>query len=441
MELPPGRLADHDFKSRGWTVVSAQNQHLDVYAVVATPEVWRMGRYLGRPELQRLAAVMFRSCGQLLDPHGSQGEQIQHTNFAQHGDMSDVHRLRGGYSEGWTVFWITAHFLNAAAEFEEMGVDLDHLDALPTRAPAPLYRDPEYDGAADPVLVWNRARGAWWMLYTQRRASLDLPGVEWCHGTAIGVAESRDGGSTWRYIGPLELPAQDMDHSFWAPDVVDVDGTYHLFVSYVPGMHQDWSGERFIQHYTAPDLEQWTFRDRLDLHSDRCIDPTLIRMPDGNWRMWYKDEGHESRTLAVQSADLEHWHPVDDPGASAHYGEGPKVFRLGGFDWLIKDPDSGLDVYRSTDLTTWEYQGKILAEPGHRNDDRTIGKHPDVVVAGDRALIFYFTHPDGQDHPSRDGVMPYAARRSSIQVAELRVQDGRLSCDRDRAVVPGLPAR
>ena len=33
--------------------------------------------------------------------------------------MSDVLKLRGGYSESWTVFWITAHFLNAAARFSE----------------------------------------------------------------------------------------------------------------------------------------------------------------------------------------------------------------------------------------------------------------------------------------------------------------------------------
>ena len=32
--------------------------------------------------------------------------------------------LRGGYAESWTVFWITAHFLNAAARFEELGVPI-----------------------------------------------------------------------------------------------------------------------------------------------------------------------------------------------------------------------------------------------------------------------------------------------------------------------------
>jgi hypothetical protein len=37
-----------------------------------------------------------------------------------------------------------------------------------------------------PVLVWYRAKSAWWMLFTQRRAKIDDSGVEWCHGTEIG---------------------------------------------------------------------------------------------------------------------------------------------------------------------------------------------------------------------------------------------------------------
>ncbi|MBP5321334.1 MAG: hypothetical protein J6334_10135 [Kiritimatiellae bacterium] len=121
---PAGRLSDHAFKSTGWTVVSAQNQHLDAFAVLATPEVWRMGVYLKDDRLKRLAAVMFRSCFQLTDASGALGEQIQHTNFAQHGDMRDVYKLRGGYHEQWTVFWLTAHFLNAAAQFKELGAGL-----------------------------------------------------------------------------------------------------------------------------------------------------------------------------------------------------------------------------------------------------------------------------------------------------------------------------
>ena len=41
---------------------------------------------------------------------------------SQGGNLKDVDRYRGGYHETWTVFWITAHFLNAAAQLQEMGV-------------------------------------------------------------------------------------------------------------------------------------------------------------------------------------------------------------------------------------------------------------------------------------------------------------------------------
>lgn len=122
--LPAGRMADHNFKTTGWTVVSAQNQHIDVYGVLFAPEVCKMGRYLGDERLVNLSKVMFRTCFQLTDSYGSQGEQLQHTNFAQQGDMSNVHKLRGGYSEHWTVFWITTHFLNAAARFLDMGEEV-----------------------------------------------------------------------------------------------------------------------------------------------------------------------------------------------------------------------------------------------------------------------------------------------------------------------------
>ena len=121
---PPGRLSDHAFRSTGWTVVSAQNQHLDAFGVLTTPEIWWMGEYLGDNRLKRLAAVMYRTCFQLTDADGSLGEQIQQTNFAQQGCLDDVRKLRGGYAERWTVFWLTAHFLNAAAQFAEMGIEL-----------------------------------------------------------------------------------------------------------------------------------------------------------------------------------------------------------------------------------------------------------------------------------------------------------------------------
>ena len=124
MDLPAGRLRSHAFDTRGWTAVSVQNMHIDVYGVPMTPEIYRMGELLQREDLKRLAMVMYRSCGQITDPYGSQGEQPQHTNYAQGGDLSDPSAYRGGYHETWTVFWITAHFLNAAAQLQEMGVKI-----------------------------------------------------------------------------------------------------------------------------------------------------------------------------------------------------------------------------------------------------------------------------------------------------------------------------
>jgi hypothetical protein len=302
--------------------------------------------------------------------------------------------------------------------------------------PAPLYRDPIFDGAADPVLAWNPLQKSWWMFYTQRRAKLDLPGVEWCHETEIGLAESRDHGMTWSYLGTIDLEHPDEAYSFWAPDVIQDDaGLYHMFVSYVPGpaeTHRNWGGERHILHYSSPDLWNWTLLQRVPVASDYCIDPTLLKLENGNWRMWYKDEGHRSMTLAVDSPDLQNWSPANDPGVSKLHGEGPKAFEFKGHTWLIKDPDSGLDVYRSDEAETWVYQGKILEKPGMRNDDGSIGKHADVVVCGERAFIIYFTHPPGQDFPVRDGIMRLPARRTSLQAAELEVIDGMLVCDRDK---------
>ncbi|MBN1419418.1 MAG: hypothetical protein JXP34_11620 [Planctomycetes bacterium] len=124
IDLPAGRLRDHGFETRGWTVVSPQNQHIDAYGVLMAPDVYRLGMLLAREDLRRIGILMFRSCGQIIDPYGSQGEQPQHTNYAQRGKVADVEALRGGYQEDWTVFWITAHFLNAAARFAELGVPI-----------------------------------------------------------------------------------------------------------------------------------------------------------------------------------------------------------------------------------------------------------------------------------------------------------------------------
>ncbi|QEG00587.1 hypothetical protein Mal15_46580 [Stieleria maiorica] len=122
--LPPGRLADHDLKTRGWTSVSVQNQHLDVFGVVFTPTFWELADWTGDPRYREIAKIMFVSCGQMTDlATGVQGEQLLQTNYEQHDPREVVEGMRGDYAERWNIYWITAHFLTAAADFEKLGVD------------------------------------------------------------------------------------------------------------------------------------------------------------------------------------------------------------------------------------------------------------------------------------------------------------------------------
>lgn len=302
-------------------------------------------------------------------------------------------------------------------------------------APAPLYRDPVTDGAADPVVVWNRVKKCWCMFYTQRRANADAADVAYCYGTSIGVAESSDHGQTWVYKGALDLEFEDGHNTFWAPDVVFDSGKYHMFVSYIPGVRNHWGGSHQIMHYVSLDLWHWDYVGELQLSSKAVIDPTLFRKPDGTWKLWYKDESAGSSTFVTESKDLYNWSGATlAVGGEAH--EGPKVFCYAGKYWMLTDEWKGLRVYKSDDLEHWEKQGLVLDGPSMRPEDKPSGAHADVLVVNDKAYVFYFTHPGRSSHidspVDENGVLPYALRRSSIQVAPLEYRDGTLVCERDR---------
>lgn len=298
-------------------------------------------------------------------------------------------------------------------------------------APKPLFRDPVHDGAADPVVRWNHSEQKWFMLYTNRRANLENPrGVDWVHGTRIGIAESSDGGATWTYRGTADIRHGGDDYSHWAPEVVAQAGLYHMYLTVVPGTFSDWNAARDIVHLTSTNLLDWTYQSTLDLASDRVIDACVYPLPDGTWRMWYNNERDGKSIYVADSPDLYTW---TDRGKAVgdRPGEGPVVFRWQDQYWMIVDNWEGLGVYRSEDAEQWERQPEnLLARPGSGADDQVKGGHPDVVVSGDRAFLFYFTHPGRRgSNAERSG---YEQRRSSIQVVELDYQDGWLHCDRDR---------
>ncbi|PJJ59949.1 glycoside hydrolase family protein [Hymenobacter chitinivorans] len=298
-------------------------------------------------------------------------------------------------------------------------------------APKPLFRDPVYDGAADPVVIWNKSEQKWWMFYTNRRATdTTATGVTWVHGTRIGIAESADSGATWRYRDTANInyrPTPQYTH--WAPDVVEDKGTYHMFLTYVPGVFADWNHPRQILHLTSPDLLNWQYVSTLALATDKVIDASVYRLPDGTWRLWYNNERDGKSIYYADSPDLTHWQ--DKGPALKERGEGPKVFRWQGQYWLIIDQWRGLAVYRSPDLKTWTPQPeRLLALPGTGPEDQAIGGHCDVVVRGDGAYLFYFTHP-ARRPGTPSAANRIATRRSLIQVVELHYADGKLTGNRD----------
>jgi hypothetical protein len=158
----------------------------------------------------------------------------------------------------------------------------------------------------------------------------------------------------------------------------------------------------------------------------------VLRLPDGTWRLWYNNEKTGKTVFYADSPDLYHW---TDRG-SAHLphdrGEAPLSFYWHGHYWLLIDllGNIGLGAYRSDDALNWTRQAASLLDiPGKGVDDQNGGHHPEVIVSGERAFLFYFVHPGVPDE-----------KRSSIQVVELKEQGGWLNVDRNAATYIDLSA-
>ncbi|KFI52680.1 hypothetical protein [Bifidobacterium biavatii] len=348
---------------------------------------------------------------------------------------------------------------------------------------APLYEDPITGGPTDPTVIWNGCERQMFMFYTQRRPNPHAVGVSWVHGTKIAVASSEDG-ARWLYRGTLDLDLDAFpgENTFWAPEVVDIDGVYHMFVPMIVGVPTDWHGRSRMLHYTSRDLWRWAFVSEIDLASNRVIDPCVAREPDGTYSMWYKDEDLGGVTCRAVSRDLNEWSVLGQEVFDCHQ-EGPNVFDLGGRRWMISDYWHGLVVYRQEDvaeehcgnsapgsaagdgsernagilgegnaaeghggsaLHRWTRCPDILDRSSGRAMDQGFGHHADIWVnpKDGRATIFYFCHPyahdDGSPRAAGEPADPTAAQLSVVQAAELRVEGDVIVCDRGAVPVIDL---
>ena len=290
-----------------------------------------------------------------------------------------------------------------------------------------IFRDPVFDGAADPTVIRRASDGRYFMFYTQRRASLECSGVEWAHGTKIGVAvcaadpfgdnpsvacgdsstctgesgrliiaptktgctgadNSKSGYACWSYAGTAELPFVEGKTTYWAPEVIFDGEVYRMFVSSVDGVYADWSGRAEILQFVSPDLEKWSPLGAVPIDSERVIDACAFPLPQGGWRLWYKDEKRGSHTFYIDTRDFREWRAGSEATSDTDQ-EGPNVFALGGRYWLVADVWNGLAVYASEDLTCFTRRGENLL-PG-------AASHADVFVEDGRAWLVYFTYPEG----------------------------------------------
>lgn len=291
----------------------------------------------------------------------------------------------------------------------------------------PLYRDPVFDHPTDPVLTYNAESKRWLMYYTQRRGGT----IAEIHGTKIGIAASEDGGANWKYIGNADITyRQDefpTNYTYWAPEVIWVKDKYHMFLSFVPGIFDNWNHPREICHLTSTDGIRWTTVGKIDLQSNKVIDPCVIQLPDGTWRMFYKDEARPHYVCYADSPDLYKWETKGN-AVTDRNGEGEKCIHWQGKYFLLADTDRpvGQAVWSSDDCTHWTPQSGTI-----------YGSHGDIVISGGRAWWFYFggqragntnwaVVPGTEPLFTSTNAPETERRRIDINVVELKVLDGKL---------------
>jgi len=298
----------------------------------------------------------------------------------------------------------------------------------------PLYIDPVYNGPSDPMVCYNSKAKKWYMYYTSRRLTVDsISHIAQIHGTPIGIAESSDGGATWKYKGNCKIDYKpDANPTYWAPEIFEYKNLYHMFLSYVPGIFDNWNHPRNIVHLTSKNGVDWKTYEVVNL-GNKVIDACVYHLPNGLWRMWYKNEAANSDIIwYADSKDLYRWEVKGPVSLGGIKGEGPNVIFWHNKYYLIVDEWKGLSVFSSDDATVWTKQKDYLvagvplgSAEGNRPRfaDGSRGNHADIEVVGNHAYMFYFSETPAS--MKQHGLAVY--------VQELIYhEDGTVTCDTAR---------
>lgn len=322
--------------------------------------------------------------------------------------------------------------------------------------PAPLFIDPNYYGSCDPEVIYNPTESYWYIYYTSRRSLIESHFV----ATPIGVIRSKDL-ARWEFMGYCKFDGiggtKDAKATYWAPAMISHKGQLHMFVTWKPDTTTalgPWGGSSRIVYYTAPEsnpVNGW--KKVADMHSDdiNALDATTFILQD-TCHVWFKgkSKGEENKLHHLISADFEHWNNqgitesdvFNESASGSNFEEAPYLFKWQGSYWLITDPHKGLFVYKSNDALHWKFQGTILEEGGTRTSDTSMARHCSVAVLNDRAFIIYHVEPwrryDLEKTKGNQRVpifkQPLQNRRSVLQIAELKLQNGKIVCNRNEEI-------
>lgn len=307
---------------------------------------------------------------------------------------------------------------------------------------APLFADPHYNGSCDPEIVWNPVLEKWFVYYTARRATRTSASYV---GTPIGVLSSTDL-RNWEFLGYCSFDGTegkpDNETTHWAPGIIAVGDELHMFATFKNSAKPPWGGDGVIRHYVtsaSEPLRGWKLADVPSFQQPDPIDVSLIKVGD-LFHAYYR-VGKGGGIHWATSKDLSSWEnhgacsgEINAKERGFGYQEAPYVFSFGDRFWMVTDPHDGLAVFHSPDSVHWTQQERILRDPGKREADHTLARHPSVAVVDDRAFIFYHTEPN-RPYPS-----PPAEKRtvpqkiSFLQIAELKLIDGTLTCDRNASI-------
>jgi hypothetical protein len=315
--------------------------------------------------------------------------------------------------------------------------------------PSPIFIDPNYHGSCDPEVIYNPADSAWYIYYTARKGNRENTFL----GTPLGVIRSKNL-VDWQFLGYCKFDgvggAKDAGETFWAPAITVANNTMHMFVTWKPDtlpLLGAWGGPGKIVHYQTSvndPVNGWS--KVADMHDTtmNSLDATVY-FDSGNYHVWYKGKAKgqsKNELYHLVSSDLYNWEEAgfsqsdvfNAAASGSNFEEAPYVFDWKGAKWLITDPHNGLFVYKGYDGDKWKFQGTILKEGGIRLYDTSMARHCSVAVVDGRAFIFYHVEP-WRDYKGKPIFkQPVKNRRSVIQMAELELVDGILTCDRNKEI-------